>query len=284
MNTNQPQPLFDRALLAERKRRHAHRLAEHDFLFQEMNVRMGERLDDINRTFKNVLVVGDHAPDLVGKLAGANVRHARFDSDGETIVAAEGAALEPTHFDLVLSNMVLHWANDLPGALVQMKLLLKPDGLMLAGLAGGGTLAELKHCLLDAEMEITGGAGLRVPPFTDVKDAGHLLQRAGFAMPVADMDPFDVRYRSPLKLLDDLRFMGEANAMIERAKTTLRRDTLMKYDELYRSRYTDDDGLCYASFNFLFLTGWAPAPDQPKPKAPGSATVSLADALKAKIK
>jgi len=284
MSSNQPSPLFDRALLKRRKARHAHRLADHNFLFEEVGARLCERLDDINRTFSKVLVVGEAPIAAIGKLESAVITHALLDDDTEVITAINGGALAPESFDLVLSNMALHWANDLPGVLVQMRLLLKPDGLLVAGLAGGGTLAELRDCLLGAEMETIGGAGLRVPPFTDVKDAGHLLQRAGFAMPVADLDPLDIRYRSPLKLLDDLRFMGEANPMTDRAKTTLRRDTLMKYDEMYRKRFSDADGLCYASFNVLFLTGWAPSPDQPKAKAPGSATHSLADALKPKAK
>ena len=184
--------------------------------------------------------------------------------------------------DLVVSSLALHWTNDLPGALIQIRRALKPDGLLIASVLGGATLTELRQALLAAEAELSDGAGLRVAPFADTFDAAGLLQRAGFALPVADVDRVTVRYSHPLKLMADLRSMGETNALIERARQPLSRRVLARASELYFEKFADADGRVRASFDIITMTGWAPHPDQQKPLKPGSAKMRLADALGAK--
>lgn len=181
--------------------------------------------------------------------------------------------------DLVVSTLALHWVNDLPGALIQIRRALRPDGLFLGAMLGGATLTELRQVLTEAEAEITGGAGLRVSPFADTFDAAGLLQRAGFALPVADIDRVRVRYSHPLKLIADVRAMGEANALTDRARRPLSRAVLARACELYAARFAEPDGRVVATFDIITLTGWAPHPDQQKPLRPGSAKMRLADAL-----
>ena len=182
--------------------------------------------------------------------------------------------------DLVISNLTLHWVNDLPGALIQINHALRPDGLFMAAMLGGDTLIELRDVLLEAEVDISGGAGPRVSPMAGLSDMAGLLQRAGFAMPVADQEMIEVSYSHPLAMMHDLRAMGETNATTGRQKTMTRRAIMMRAAELYTERYSDEEGRVPARFQVLFLTGWAPGPNQPRPKRPGSATISLADALK----
>ena len=182
-------------------------------------------------------------------------------------------------FDLVVSALSLHWVNDLPGALIQIRRVLKPDGLFIGTVLGGRTLTELRQSLLAAEEEIRGGAANRVSPMMDVIDAAGLLQRTQFAMPVADNDARTVRYAHPLKLLTDLRGMGETAAFANRSGPPLTRGILMRAMEIYAQRFSDPDGRVRATFEFVTLSGWSPAPDQPKAKRPGSASVRLADAL-----
>ena len=190
----------------------------------------------------------------------------------------EALPFGPARFDLVASVMALHWTNDLPGALIQARHILKPDGLFMAAMIGGESLAELRRCLIEAEAAITGGASPRVSPFVDGVDAGQLLQRAGFAMPVSDTDRLTVRYRSILDLMHDLRGMGEAAAFSSPSRP-LRRDVLLRAGEIYAARHGDVDGRLPARFDIVWLSGWAPAPGQPVPKRPGSATASLAQAV-----
>lgn len=181
--------------------------------------------------------------------------------------------------DLVIAPLSLHAVNDLPGALVQIRRALKPDGLFLGAMLGGATLTELRQCLLAAEVELTGGAGARVAPFADAMDLSGLLQRAGFALPVADLDRHAVTYAQPLKLLSDLRAMGETAALAERQPRALTRAVLFKAVELYQSRFAAAGGRVSATFEILYAAGWAPADSQPKPLRPGSAQTRLADAL-----
>ncbi|MFT5180998.1 MAG: NADH dehydrogenase [ubiquinone] 1 alpha subcomplex assembly factor 5, partial [Alphaproteobacteria bacterium] len=180
-------------------------------------------------------------------------------------------------FDLILSCASLHHVNDLPGALIQIQRALKPDGVFLAALFGGATLTELRQSWLAAETTLEGGAGPRVAPFADLRDAAGLLQRAGFALPVADSDTITVTYDNPLKLMSDLRGMGETNVLVERRRTPTRRATLMAVAERYMSQFAGDDGRAPATFQILYLTGWAPAAGQPQALRPGSATARLAD-------
>lgn len=212
------------------------------------------------------LVAADLTPEL---LPG---RGPRLALDEERPPFAEGSV------DLMVSLLSLHWTNDLPGALVQIRRALKPDGLFLGALLGGATLQELRGVLTEAELELTGGAGPRVSPFADAADGANLLQRAGFALPVSDIDRVTVRYASPLNLIADLRAMGETGALAERPRP-LRRAVLARALELYVQRHAEPDGRVRATFEIVSLAGWAPHPDQQKPLRPGSAKMRLADAL-----
>jgi SAM-dependent methyltransferase len=197
-----------------------------------------------------------------------------------TLVADEELLpFAPQAFDLVISSLSLHWVNDLPGCLLQIRQCLKPDGLFLAAMLGGETLSELRQALLEAELATTGGASPRISPFADLRDAGGLLQRAGFALPVVDGDRLTVGYGDILKLMHDLRGMGETNAVHDRARRFARRSTIARASELYRSRYSDDDRQLTASFQVIYLTGWAPHQTQQRALRPGSARARLADAL-----
>jgi len=194
-------------------------------------------------------------------------------ADEELLPFADGA------FDLIISNLSLHWVNDLPGALIQARRALKPDGLFLAAMLGGHTLTELRQSLMEAETKVEGGFSPRVSPFVDVRDGGDLLQRAGFALPVADADVISVSYTDPFRLLADLRGMGAANAVFERRKGATRRATLMAAAEAYRNNFGGPDGRLPATFEVIYLTAWAPHPSQQKPLRPGSARSRLSDAL-----
>ncbi|TAL77668.1 MAG: methyltransferase domain-containing protein, partial [Beijerinckiaceae bacterium] len=189
---------------------------------------------------------------------------------------------KPESFDLAVSALALHMVNDLPGALVQIRRSLRPDGLFIGAIIGGGSLTELREALGEAEAEVTGGASPRVAPFADVRDMGGLLQRAGFALPVADSEPLNVRYDNLLALMADLRAMGATNALAERLRSPTRRQVFMRAAEIYAERFSDPDGRIRATFEVIFLSGWAPHASQQKPLAPGSARMRLADALRTK--
>ena len=200
-----------------------------------------------------------------------------------SIVADEEALpFAAASFDLIASALSLQWANDLPGVLVQLRRALAPDGLFLAALVGGQSLTELRTALTAAEADLTGGASPRVAPFADVRDLGGLLQRAGFALPVTDIEPIIVRYPSMFALMQDLRAMGATNALVERSRLPLRRAVLMRAADIYAARFADPDGRLRATFDIVWLSGWAPHESQQKPLAPGSARTRLADALNAR--
>jgi len=184
--------------------------------------------------------------------------------------------------DLVVSALALQFANDLPGVLVQIRRALKPDGLFLAALLGGETLTELRQSFAEAESDIEGGVSPHVAPFADLRDLGALLQRAGFALPVTDADRVTVRYDTVFALMHDLRRMGATNALLARRRTPLRRATLLRMAEIYARRFADADGRVRATFEIVWLSGWAPHPDQQQPLRPGSAKTRLADALGAR--
>ena len=181
------------------------------------------------------------------------------------VVDAEALPFAADRFDLVLSPMILHWVNDLPGTLVQLRDCLAPDGLLMLALPGGETLAELRQCLTRAELECEGGASPRVSPFADVRDAGSLLQRAGFALPVVDVDRITVSYADPLRLLRELGRMGEGNALLQRRPGPLRRLTLARACQLYGELFGDAEGRVSATFDILFMAGWKPHPSQQQP-------------------
>jgi NADH dehydrogenase [ubiquinone] 1 alpha subcomplex assembly factor 5 len=214
------------------------------------------------------LIQCDLSPGMAN-VARAETGHPTLSADEEIQPFAEGS------FDLVLSNLSLHWVNDLPGAFCQIKRSLKPDGLFLAALLGGETLNELHHALSRAEIEIEDGLSPRLSPFAELKDAGNLLTRAGFSLPVADREIITVSYPNALKLMSDLRGMGENNANALKRTTLSRRATLMRAAEIYQAEFGDQDGRISATFEVLFLTAWAPHESQPKPLKPGTGQTSL---------
>lgn len=267
--------------MRERKRRARAGFREAAFLHQRAAADLVERLEAIPRRFERMLALGGEGlvsaeiaqrPDLaarIGEVTEASL--AEVDPEELPYVAGD--------FNLIVAPLALHWVNDLPGALVQLRLALKPDGLLLASLFGGETLNELRLSLLEAESELTGGAAMRVAPFADLQDIAGLLQRAGFALPAADRDVLTVRYGEPMRLLADLRAMGETAALAERGPRNLSRRILVRAFEIYRARFADDEGRVRATFEILTATGWAPHESQQKPLRPGSAKTRLADAL-----
>ncbi|MBI1417192.1 MAG: SAM-dependent methyltransferase [Limimaricola sp.] len=262
----QPPRLADPSALARNRARAARAPA---LVLQEAVAdEVQERLHEVNRSFTAPAVVTPW-PDLwAGRLAGA-----RCVQDTEVL------DLQPGAHDLVLHMLALHWAADPVGQLVQARHALRPDGLMIATLFGGQTLAELRACLAEAEARVTGGLSPRVAPMAEVRDAGALLQRAGFALPVADSTRYRLSYPDALALMHDLRAMGEGNALDGRLRHPTRRAVLLAAAELYADRFAEADGRIIATFDVITLTGWAPAPDQPQPLRPGSAAQRLADAL-----
>lgn len=233
-----------------------------------------------NGAFRDALSVSD-ARARIGWLAETDLSPAMLGGRGGPRLVADEERLPfaPGSLDLVVSTLALHWVNDVIGALIQIRRALKPDGLFIGAFLGGATLTELRQSLMAAEGEILGGAGSRVSPFADASDAAGLLQRAGFALPVADVDRVTVRYAHPLKLLADLRRMGETNVLAERHPHGLSRALLARTFEIYAEKFADPDGRYPATFEILTLTGWAPHESQQKPLKPGSAKMRLADAL-----
>ena len=219
----------------------------------------------------DALVEADLCPAMLAE--GAGRPSMRVTADEERLPFA------PERFDLAVSLLSLHWTNDLVGALIQARRILKPDGLFIGALYGRATLGELRLALLQAEDELSGGAGPRVLPFADAQDGAGLLQRAGFALPVSDTDRITVRYDHPLKLMADLRVMGETNALIERPRRPISRRLLARACDIYAERFACPDGRIPATFEIVTLTGWAPDASQPQPLKPGSAKMRLADAL-----
>lgn len=286
-----PITIFDRATVRRHRDRAAPLLDDSGFLFREVADRLADRLDDMVRDFPVALDLGARdgmlRPLLLGRrgietLIHADLSTAMIDrASGPRLVCDEEfLPIAPASLDLVVSNLSLHWVNDLPGTLIQLRHALKPDGLLLASMFGGETLKELRQSLTEAEVEVEGGLSPRVSPFTDVRDAGMLLQRAGFALPVIDADVITVSYDSPLKLMADLRAMGESNAVAERRKGFTRRTTLLTAAQKYMETHAGPDGRAPATFQVIWIAAWAPSADQPKALKPGSAAHSLAEALK----
>jgi SAM-dependent methyltransferase len=286
--TSSPQ-VFDRALLRRRRERAAARIGDFDFLLLDVAERLAERLAMIKRDFPLVLDLGGGHGPLARLLRGRGGTQTVFSSDisfamakqAETGLVAdeEFLPIREQSLDAVVSNLSLHWVNDLPGALVQLRRALKADGLFLAALLGGESLKELRDSLMRAELSVTGGASPRVSPFLDMRDMGALLQRAGFALPVVDSDIITVDYSSPLKLMQDLRGMGASNAALARLKTPTRRGVLLEAARLYSEIYGDGAGLVPATFQVIYAIGWSPHASQQKPLKPGSAAAKLAEAL-----
>lgn len=276
---------FEPRLVRQRKRRARATFRDAAFLHARAAADIADRLEAIPRRFEHALSIGG------GKLFSAEVAarpllKERIATVIEADVASGDIVIDPERlpfadesFDLIVSTLALHWVNDLPGALIQMRRALKPDGLMLASFFGGDTLSELRLALIEAESELTGGAGPRIAPFAHLQDIADLLQRAGFALPAADRDLVTVRYAEPMRLLADLRAMGETAALRARSPHALSRRILARAFEIYRQRFSDQDGRVRATFEIFTATGWAPHESQQKPLAPGSAKARLADAL-----
>ena len=289
----QPPLLFDRALHRKRLDRAAKGYAGADFLQRRAALDLVERLEGIMRNFPRAVdlsarngafreaLAGGPAAKQIETLIEADLSAAMLAGRAgpRVVLDEERLPFAPSSFDLIISTLGLHWTNDVVGALIQIRRALKPDGLFLGAFLGGSTLTELRQAITDAESEILGGAGSRVSPFADSRDAAGLLQRAGFALPVGDVDRVDVSYEHPLRLLADLRQMGETNVLADRHPHALTRTLLGRAGELYAERFSGPDGRVTATFEIVTLTGWAPHESQPQPLQPGSAKMRLADAL-----
>lgn len=287
---NPDREIFDRRLLIRRRDRVAAAVGQHEFLLARVADDLIERLAATQRVFPAALNLGAYHG-LLGRrmrqMPGTETvidaepswrllqqcGHPRVQADAEALPFADAS------LDLVVSGLALQLANDLPGALVQVRRALKPDGLLLAALLGGNTLTELRQALLAAEEEITGGAAPRVAPFADVQDLGALLQRAGFALPVVDSDTVVVTYADALALMHEVRAMGGANALRARDRRPLRRAVLQRALGVYQERFGLPNGRVPATFEIITLTGWAPHESQQQPLQPGTARMRLADAL-----
>lgn len=291
-----PAKPFDRRAVRRHRDRAAARFDAHAFLFDEIGTRLLDRLSDFRRSFPRVLELGCRNGRLSQRLSSigsecfvradfseAMAHAANIHRPGPHTLVVDEELLPFTdgRFDLVVSNLALHWVNDLPGALAQIRRVLRPDGLLLASLFGGDTLNELRDSLLAADVAVSDGATPRVSPFCDVRDAAHLLSRAGFALPVADVDRIMVTYPDALALMRELRGMNESNAIALRQRNFTRRTTMLRACDHYAKNFAGDQepGRITASFEAIYLTAWRPHESQQKPLQPGTATARLADAL-----
>ncbi|MBW3096475.1 SAM-dependent methyltransferase [Pseudohoeflea coraliihabitans] len=293
--------LFDHSLLRQRHRRalaatRKQPARDPQFLLRHVATELAERLSMVERHFANpvllhsattlpadlleatgktdrFLVVAPDRPEDIGPTAGTNSR--------EWVAAPpDEVGLNVASADLFIAPATLHLVNDTPGLLIQVRRALVPDGLFLAAVPGAGTLGELRQSLLQAESEVTGGVHSRIHPFADVRDYGALMQRAGFALPVADCEELVVRYDNLFALMQDLRAMGMTNALVQRSRKPLSRRVLLRAAAIYAERFADPDGRIRASFPMIHLSGWAPDASQQQPLRPGSAKMRLADALR----
>lgn len=290
--------IFDRDVVRIHRNRAARITSEGNygdanFLFMEVADRLVDRLLDIQRNFETALDLGCHSgevshwldnhPDKVKHLiqtdmAPAYVKMAQ--KKAASFVSNEDALpIKPASLDLLITNMSLHWVNDLPGALIQIKQALKPDGLFLGSMLGGESLFQMRGAIMDAEIELSGGVSPRVSPFATIQDAGRLMQKAGFALPVLDSEVIDVTYDNLFKLAKDLRNMGETNSVHVRNKNFSSRQLFMRAAEIYAEKHQQEDGRIPASFVVLYMHGWAPDPSQQQPAKPGSGQTSLASFL-----
>jgi SAM-dependent methyltransferase len=271
--------LFDRRLLRARQRR-AEKQGAATFLLDRVAEDMAERLHAVLREFSSATDIGT---------PGDQVRNALIERAGELAhidlpeSESEPLALAPESIDLAVSGLALQFVNDLPGVLAQIRRALKPDGLLLAAMVGGDTLTELRQSFAAAEAELEGGVSPRVAPFADLRDVGALLQRAGFALPVTDVDRVVVRYDNAFALMQDLRRMGATNVLVERRRTPTRRATMLRMAQIYSERFADPDGRIRVTFDVIWLSGWAPHESQQQPLQPGSAKASLAEAVRGRI-
>lgn len=275
-NQSSPPVLFDRTLLGVRQRRAAE-VGAVPFLLERVAEDMAERLQAVLRVFQHAADIGTPGDQVRGALAAHVAKLSPIDLP---VDESEALGLLPESLDLAVSGLAFQFVNDLPGLLAQIRRALKPDGLLLAATIGGETLTELRQAFAAAESELEGGLSPRVAPFADLRDVGALLQRAGFAVPVTDVDRVVVRYNDAFALMHDLRRMGATNIMAERRRMPLRRATLLRMAQIYLERFADADGRIRATFDIVWLSGWAPHESQQKPLQPGSAKASLEEAVK----
>jgi SAM-dependent methyltransferase len=268
--------LFDRVLLLARRDR-ALKLGSAPFLLDRVAEDIDERLHAVLRDFSDAADVWSPADMLRGSTRDRFKTVTHVDPDGSP---REVLPLQPGSLDLVVSGLAFQFVNDLPGVLTQIRRALRPDGLLLAAMIGGDTLTELRQSFAAAEAECEGGVSPRVAPFADLRDVGGLLQRAGFALPVTDLDRIVVRYDSAFALMQDLRRMGATNILFERRRMPTRRSTLLRMAQIYGERFADPDGRIRATFDVIWLSGWAPHESQQKPLQPGSAKARLEEAVK----
>jgi SAM-dependent methyltransferase len=297
MNPSSAPQLFDRSLLRDRRNRFAGTIHKYDFLVQRAFDDICDRIETVTRRFEKALILGggpglipalnsrdarskidwlvqsDLSPRITSKLKATSPNIACLSLDEERL------PIKDESLDLVIAPLGLHWTNDLPGALVQINHALKPDAFFAGAVLGGSTLTELRQSLLAAETEIYDGAHSRISPFAGTFDMASLLQRAGFALPVADIDRVTVRYDNAFALMADLRGMAETSVLFDRPRTPTRRALFVRMAEIYAKRFSDPDGRIRATFDIIHIAGWSPHPDQPKPMKPGSATTRLSDAL-----
>ncbi len=282
--SDNPAKLFDRRALRRNRDRAAAHFADHDFLIREVADRLQDKYRDITRDFQNIVDLGCHGGELAQHLPEKTViqqdlSRALLEKAAGPRVQADEEALpyRPQSLDLVLSNLSLHWVNDLPGCLYQIRQCLKPDGLFLCAMFGGETLSELRQSLLEAEVNLRGGASPRISPFMTVQDAGALLQRAGFALPVVDTDRITVTYPHAFKLMRELRGMGEGNILTKRFRGLSAPRLMAETARIYQEKFTDPRGRITATFDVIYLMGWAPHESQQKPLKPGQGKVNLAE-------
>jgi SAM-dependent methyltransferase len=274
--TSSPPKVFDSVLLKKRQARAAKAGAE-TFLLDRVVEDLGERLHAVVRDFQNAVDLGSPGHGAADVLAASvkQSRHVDWPANEREALPFQAHSL-----DLVVSVLALQFVNDLPGVLAQIRRALQPDGYFLAATIGGDTLTELRQSFAEAEVALDGGLSPRVIPMLDLRDAGALLQRAGFALPVTDVDRVTVRYDTMFGLMRDLRRMGATNMLMDRRHTPLRRATLMRAAEIYAERFSDSDGRIRATFDIVWMAGWSPDESQPKPLKPGSAKMSLEEAIK----
>lgn len=292
MLSDLPPQLFDRSLLQRRRNRAAAGMQDYNFLARRAFEDLCDRVASITRDFDHAAILGG-GPDVMSDLARSPAAEkigwwtqsdlaenvARQLGPRACVLDEERLPFADQSLDLILAPLGLHWANDLPGTLVQIRQALKPDGFFAGALFGGATLTEFRQCLMAAESELTGGAAARISPYAGTFDMAALLQRAGLALPVADIDRATVRYDNAFALMRDLRGMGETSVLADRPRKPATRSLFMRAAQVYSERFADSDGRIRATFEIVHFGGWAPHPDQPKPKRPGSATHRLADAL-----
>ncbi len=287
MNSSGIPVVFDRTAVRKIRNRAAAQIRNHDFLFNFAHESIMDRLSLIRRKFPLALQIGARGPTKIvenariEKLTCVDISEKLLQSANTNCVQAdeENLPFAPASFDLVISALSLHTVNDLPGTLVQIRRILKPDGLFIGALCGGETLRELRHSLMEAEIALTGGISPRVYPFAGRQDAGSLMQRAGFALPVVDSETVTAEYSNPLKLMADLRGMGESNIIAGRRRGMTPKTLIRKSSEIYAQNFSTPGGKIEATFEVIFMTGWSPHESQQKALRPGSASARLADAL-----